>query len=70
MSYSEEAFSAFLKEYTAALNRSAEEAGDYDREVLEADIKAYYSGDVASYGYASLRRPLPGRMHPGRDASL
>lgn len=56
VSYSEEAFSVFLKEYTEALNRSAEEAGDYDREVLEADIKAYYTSEVTSYGYAPLRR--------------
>ena len=56
VSYSEEAFSAFLKEYTAELNQSAAEAGNYDRDVLEADLKAYYNESVVPYGYTALKR--------------
>ena len=56
VSYDEKAFSAFLEEYTQALNHSAAEAGKYDRDVLEADIKAYVNETVTPYGYTTLRR--------------
>ena len=37
------------------MNYSASAAGEYDRKELEAEIKAYYSKQVSSFGYSGLR---------------
>ena len=55
VSYSEESFSEFLKEYAAALNQSAAQAGDYNGENLETEIRSYYTVEVVPYGYTSLK---------------
>jgi hypothetical protein len=54
-SYEKEAFSRFLTDYTGALNGTAENTASWDREALEADIKAFYSTKVTGYGYTGLR---------------
>ena len=54
-SYEEEAFSRFLTDYTLALNRSVGNTASWDKETLEADIKAFYSETVTDYGYTGLR---------------
>ena len=67
--YEEESFKRFLEDFTGELNRAAAEADRYDREQLEAEIKAFYTDKVNSYGYAPLRRwqhvkkPLLNRLY-------
>ena len=69
VAYDEETFSRFLENYTDALNLAASEAGDYDRDVLEADVKSYLSKVAAPYGYAAprrwqhVKRPLLNRLY-------
>ena len=69
VAFDEETFSHFLDDYTDALNLAAAEAGDYDRDVLEADAKAYLSKAAVPYGYTKLRRwqhvkkPLINRLY-------
>lgn len=54
--YDESAFQGFLERYTNELALSAAEAGDYGREMLEAEVKAFYTKEVTGWGYAPLRR--------------
>ena len=54
-SYDRDSFNSFLEDYTEELNYSASAAGEYDRKELEAEIKAYYSKQVSSFGYSGLR---------------
>lgn len=56
VSYDEVVFKAFLDDYSAQLNRASVEAGEYDRNSLEEDMKRYYSEEVSRYGYTALRR--------------
>lgn len=56
VSYEPEAFKRFLEEFSTELNRAAYASGTYDRDALETEIKAFYSGQVSSFGYAKLRR--------------
>lgn len=53
--YEEEAFSRFLTDYTEALNEAVSSTVSWDRETLEADVKAFYSTKVTEYGYTALR---------------
>ena len=55
-SFNEEAFKGFLERYSKELNSAADKAGTYDRDALEADVKAFYTHEVSQYGYAPLRR--------------
>lgn len=56
VSYEHEAFTRFLEDYTVGLNRAAAAVGEYDRGVLEEEIKAFYSERAASFGYSKLHR--------------
>ena len=54
--YDQEVFKRFLEDYIVELNEAANNAGEYDREGLESEIKAFYSERVSSFGYSGLRR--------------
>ena len=56
VSYEHEAFTSFLEDYTVGLNRAAAAVGEYDRGVLEEEIKAFYSERATSFGYTELHR--------------
>lgn len=54
--FEKDAFRQFLQDYTREMNQAAAQAGDYDRDVLEADVRAYYTKTVTAYGYTQLHR--------------
>ena len=54
--FEKEAFTRFLTDYTAQLNRAADEDDGFDPEIQEFEIRAFYSDDVTSYGYAALHK--------------
>ena len=56
VSYEHEAFTSFLEDYTVGLNSAAAAVGEYDRGVLEEEIKAFYSERATSFGYTELHR--------------
>lgn len=51
-----EAFTRFLTDYAMELNRAADDVDVIDPEILELEIRSFYSDVVASYGYTTLHR--------------
>jgi hypothetical protein len=68
--YDEETFIRFLEDYTKSLNAGADVVVAWDKDELEADVRDYYSTEVAGFGYTALRpwqhvkKPLLNPVYP------
>lgn len=49
-----EAFTRFLTDYAVELNKAADDSDVLDSEILELEIRSFYSEVVSSYGYTAL----------------
>ena len=56
VSFEQEKFKGFLEDYSRELNLAAIEAGAYDRNALEAEIRDFYSNKVSACGYTRLHK--------------
>ena len=53
--FEQQNFSQFLDDFSAQINLAAEAASGYPEAELEKDIKAFYGGRPAAYGYTGIR---------------